>query len=399
MSRSRRILLGLLSLAIAASLWLPAVHLFFTPRAVAASKTNPGAPLSARAQALAQRHLRLWSDPDLRAEEIDKMRVRNAEWDFMGRTFLVLSLANMSLREPESKSDYLDIMDRIIEETIRMENQEGVYYFLLPYAKSGRFSTDPARSLFIDGEIALMLAARRLVEEKPDYEPLLRERVETMIAYMRKSPVLCGESYPDECWMFCNSIALAAIRLHDVLDGADHSEFIREWLATAKKKLTDPDTGLLISSFTLNGRAMDGPEGSTIWMVVHCLQLVDEDFARDQYERAERQLRRDVLGFGYAREWPEDTPFSAYMDVDSGPIVPVFEASAGSSGMAFVAAAAFDDKDFLRALTTSLDAAAFPIYEDGALKYAASNQVGDAVLLYAHVLGPLWEAAKEKGQR
>ena len=26
------------------------------------------------------------------------------------------------------------------------------------------------------------------------------------------SPVLCVESYPDECWLFCNTIALAAIR-------------------------------------------------------------------------------------------------------------------------------------------------------------------------------------------
>jgi uncharacterized protein YjaG (DUF416 family) len=35
--------------------------------------------------------------------------------------------------------------------------------------------------------------------------------------------------------------------------------------------------------------------------------------------------------------------------------------------------------------------AAFPSRKNGQLKYCASNQVGDAALLYARVLGPLWE--------
>ncbi len=35
--------------------------------------------------------------------------------------------------------------------------------------------------------------------------------------------------------------------------------------------------------------------------------------------------------------------------------------------------------------------AAFPSGKNGRLKYCASNQVGDAALLYAAVLGPLWE--------
>ena len=54
----------------------------------------------------------------------------------------------------------------------------------------------------------------------------------------------------------------------------------------AKQKLVDPKSGLLISSFTTDGAPMAGPEGSSIWMVAHSLQLLDEDFARDQYQRA-----------------------------------------------------------------------------------------------------------------
>jgi hypothetical protein len=63
--------------------------------------------------------------------------------------------------------------------------------------------------------------------------------------------------------------------------------------------------------------------------------------------------------------------------------------------MAFVAASSFQDWNFLRALATTLDMAAFPLRKEGQLKYCASNQVGDAAILYAAVQGPLWEKARK----
>ena len=81
-------------------------------------------------------------------------------------------------------------------------------------------------------------------------------------------------------------------------------------------------------------------------------------------------------------------------DIDSGPIIPVFEISAGSSGMAFIGASTFGDDKFLASLAATLDFAGFPSRKGGRLKYCASNQVGDAALLYAATLGPLWEKVK-----
>src|SRR5206468_11671237 len=107
-----------------------------------------------------------------------------------------------------------------------------------------------------------------------------------MVARMKDSALLSPESYPDECWTFDVTTALAAIHIADVLDGTDHSDLRRRWIAIAKKKLLEKRTGLLISSFNFSGNTIDGPEGSTIWMVAHNLLLVDRDFARDQYRRA-----------------------------------------------------------------------------------------------------------------
>ncbi len=385
----KRVALTAIALLLGTAIWLPCVRFVFA-RPETDYYRQDGVPRLARE--LAARQRRLWTEPESRERELNRMRVTNAEWDFMGRTFLVLALANLSLREPAEAENNLAVMDLIIEETLRLEREKGMYFFLMDYARSNEFVNQPARSLFLDGEIALMLGARRLVRENEEYRGLLRERVQIIERSIRRGPLLAAESYPDECWMFDHAMALAAMRMADTLDGSDHSALIRDWLATARQRLVNVQTGLLVSSYSLDGDVTDGPEGSTIFMVAHCLQLVDAEFAADQYTRAKREMGKQVLGFGFAREWPQSWPGPA--DVDSGPTVPVVGASAGASGMAVIAASAFGDREFLASPVRSLDLTAFPIRRDGELRYGASNQVGDAALLYALVLGPLWDRVR-----
>jgi hypothetical protein len=307
----------------------------------------------------------------------------------MGRTFLVWSLVNMGLREPAMKEEYLRVFDKIIQETVKIEKQDGIFVFLMPYAKENPFRVSPAHSLFLDGEIALMMGTRRILQEEPAYKQPMTERLNLIEQRMRSNPLMAMESYPDECWTYDHVVALVAFKVADRLDGTDHTALCQQWLARAKEQLVDKTTGLLLSSYKINGVTLYGPEGSSIWMVAHCLQAVDEPFARDQYERARKEIGRITLGFGYGLEWPAS--WQGPMDVDSGMVVPGLGVSAGSSGMAFMAASSFHDWDFLQALNTTLDMAAFPSRRNGRLKYCASNQVGDAALLYASVLGPLWE--------
>jgi hypothetical protein len=127
-ARLKRILAGLAAIAVAALIWLPCLHFFFAKPA-SNFRQEPG--LSPAARQLAARHLQLWTDSASRAAELNKMLVSNAEWDFMGRSYLVWSLANMALRDPASKPLYLRTMDQIIDETPRLEEQEGMYFFLM----------------------------------------------------------------------------------------------------------------------------------------------------------------------------------------------------------------------------------------------------------------------------
>ncbi len=362
------------ALVVAAALWLPSLHLWFRPDPAALARG-----LEARSIA---------------TEALAEMRATNAEWDFMARTYLVLAFANLALAHPERQATYLAQIDRLIDATLTAEAEHGMYFFLMPYARSAEFIEQPARSTFIDGEIALMLGARRMVRDDERYAALHRLRAAQIVERLERSPTRSGESYPDEAWTFCNAIALASLRLSDVLDRSDHSALIAEWLATAKSTLTDPTTGLLISSYHLDGQHRDGPEGSSIFMVAHMLQILDPELARDQWVRAKEGLVRDVLGFGYAREWPAS--WTGPADVDSGPTIPILGANAGASGMAILGAAAFGDRATLERLLTSLELAAFPVQTEAGRRYRASNTVGDAVMLYALVQGPLWRAVEDR---
>jgi hypothetical protein len=388
----KNLLRSALCLLIAAIIWLPCVHFFFKPSS--SDLPSPTAlDISPLAQSLANRQLAFWRDPALRRLELDRMRATNAEWDFMGRTYFVLALANISLRDPATQAQNLPIIDAIIDETLHLESQEGMYHYLMWYARTKPFVEQPPRSLFVDSEIALMLAARRMVQEKSEYKALLWARLNACMERIEKSPVMLAESYPDECWAFDHCSALAALKLADILDNQDHSAFSKRWIASAKSHLLHPATGLLNSFATTQGKIGDGPEGTSLWMAAHCLQIVDPDFARDQYTRASKTFDRGALGFAWASEWPPGAPRAD--DIDSGPTIPILNLSTGSSGLAILAAASFNDQPKLTRLLTTLNLGGFPRYNasDQSLAYAASNQVGDAVLLYALVQGPLWQRA------
>ena len=356
---------------------------------------NSFSKIDVKTQKLSNRYMQVWENPELRAQCLSGLHQQNPEWDFMFRTYSVLSFSNLALHSPQKQQECLNVVDLIIKDTLALEQKHGFKYFLLAYGQGNRWEVRPGRSLFIDGEIALMLGARCLVESNEAYEKELNRRVEIIVDGMKQSPVLCAESYPNECWVFCNTIALAAVKISDQLNGTDHSEFFLQWVDDAKKNLTDDKTGLLRSAFTIDGTptsSAKGPEGSSIWMSCHMLQIVDEAFAQDQYSKAKKELLGDILGFGYSREWPAS--YQGTTDIDSGPVIPFLNASPSASGLAVLGAASFRDKEHFNKLTRSLNSFAFPKEENDGLYYQMSNPLGDAVLLYGFTVGPVWEQLK-----
>jgi hypothetical protein len=360
-----------------------------------------GDPTDPRVAGLVLHHVRRWESAQAAGSDaIQAMRATNPEWDFMGRTFLGLALLELALNPATDRATaerYLAVVDGILVDTFAALEEHGPLHFLLGYANRGRWRNrgrDGApRSLFVDGELLALTAARAVVAHTlglPARFGDAQARLADQVAFhLDESPLGHGESYPDECWAFCNAFAAKGLVLDQRTAGRDHTRRLARY-RRGLEALTDPVSGMLVSEYTPRGEWQDGPEGSSIFLTSAHLRWTDPQRAQQQWELARDHLVRSLLGFSWAREWPDT--WRGAVDVDSGPIIPVLDASAGASGLAFVGASAFDDDETLSALLASLELAAFPTWTgpDGReLTYAASNAVGDAVLLYALVQGPL----------
>ena len=318
------------------------------------------------------------------------MRELNAEYDFMARTFLVLALADEALEDPAQRDENIQLMDVIIDDTLATEDREGQAHWLMAYWNPAA-AVGTGRSLFVDGEVLVMVTARRLLD---DSRPDLRLETERRSALVRSNlthgPTLgLAESYADEGWLFCHAMALLGLRAEEVLDGVDHSALFDQFESTARTRLLDPDgSGLLVSSFNMQAGMGDGPEGSSIWLASTALAVVLPELAAEQYTLARAALGRSILGLGYSREWSEGR--ASLEDVDSGPLVPVLEASTSASGFAIAAARMHGDQHWSDQLDEALGAAEALIRCSTELQRWASNPVGDAVIVWGQGVGPLF---------
>lgn len=381
MLKRRDVLRGALVFGAVGAVWTTQMHRFLEPsaRAVEASE-----PLSARAHAAATTLVRRAGGGAQRKA----LRRFNAEWDLLERMIGGLALACVAFRSAERHDEAAAATREMALAAHHQAREYGHITFLLPYARHGRWR-GPERSLFVDGEIAHLLGTALMLNPgDAALRSAFEARIRHVVSILERSSMGGGESYPDECWTFCNMTALAALRMAEVHLGHDHAGLQRAFLTGIRKHLIHEPTGLLQSAFTWRGEISQPPEGSSLWWSTHALRLFEPELARDQYQRSVAELVARPMGFAYAREWPEGV--EAAVDIDSGAIVPGLGASPASSGLALVAARSFGDTDLARALWASVELAGFPDESNGESRLKAGNALGDAVAAYGLVQGPVW---------
>ena len=329
-------------------------------------------------------------DPERRAAAMDELRRQNPEWTCIAPAFLGYGLANIALACPQERERALRCMDVLIGELLRTPWRD----YLLPYGRDREFVRKPQSSIMVDGEIALLIGLRRLVRDDPEfpYRDAHRRLVRRCIEAIEASPVLCAESYPDECWLFCNPLALAAIKVSDVVEGEDHTDLFQRWERVACAKLIEPKTGLLYSAVTLDGRMLQPPEGSSLWVAVYGLKPVLPDLARQEYDLQRQKLAGRVGAWSFGREGP--VGIEGEFDIDSG-FTP-FGMGPASTGFAMLDAKEYGDREFLGGLMRFVELIGVPKVEDGRKRYLASNFVGDVVFFLGKTTGPAWREVERR---
>ena len=253
--------------------------------------------------------------------EIEGLRRVNPEWDLLARMFTAMVVADRVLTGDLDVDRARAALVPMVRSGVERVTAEGPGGFLLPYWRRGAFLAR-RRSVFVDGELAVMAGVHRLLGGA-GLDGVHRRLIEQVRAGLDAAPHGHAESYPQECWLFCNATAMVALRLHELVDGADHADARARFLA-ALPGLEDA-RGMLVSAYTPQAHVVQPAEGSSLFLASHSLLAVGPGVAATQYARAKAHLLGDVVGFGFAREWPG----SGEVDIDSGTVVPLLGASPG----------------------------------------------------------------------
>jgi len=208
-----------------------------------------------------------------------------------------------------------------------------------------------------------------------------------------QSPTPFLAAYPQMAWPVDSVVAVATLRLHDALFPPRFASTIERWLDAAQDRL-DPMTGLLAHSVDpLTGETLEGARGSSQSLMARFLIEVEPTWGRSQYVLFRRQFVAPFLGPPSVREYPADRIGRG--DVDSGPLVAGFSASAT---VAMIAAAQVQgDRELADALIDVGEAVGVPIRWGATKRYAFGLlPVGDAFLVWAKTSQPwieTWSAA------
>ncbi len=192
-------------------------------------------------------------------------------------------------------------------------------------------------------------------------------------------------AYPGQAWPVDSVVAIAALRLHDMLFSPMFEATIERWLDESQARL-DPATGLLPHRIDpRSGEMIEGARGSSQSLIARFLIEVDPEWGRAQYALFRKQFIASFLGVPGVREYPAGA--GGFGDVDSGPLL--FGFSASATVVAIGAAQVQGDRETASAMISAGEAVGLPIEWGGRKFYVLGLiPVGDAFLAWAKASRP-----------
>lgn len=297
------------------------------------------------------------------------------EWLFGTYMMAAMGFGQLAAAEPEHRAELLSSMevslDRLLEIPARRFDAHA-------------WGEDPLDSLADDrghaaylGYLGLALALHRSVAGPSRFSDVGDDIVTTLARRFEMAPGHLIETYPGEIYPVDNAACLAAIALHNRLEGGARSEQLATWMESFAT-YRDARTGLLIQSIDPGSlRAVDAPRGSGTALAAYFLGFCDAPLSRSLFEAARSELVGSVLGFGAVREYPRGS--AGRGDIDSGPIVLGYSASA--TGFLIGPARQHGDDDLFRRLSATAHLLGAPLDRAGRREYVTGGPLGNAILL------------------
>ena len=317
-------------------------------------------------------------DPDQLFDEMPKGidPKFQGEWALYTCSMTAIALSNIANLYPEKREWVKIQMKRIIDIVMSPKIKE---------CDKIEWNEDPLDSLNGNkshitylSHLACMIGRYKQVGGDSQYDGLYHSICKTMNRRIIQSPILNLPSYPGEpIYIPDMLVAIVALYEYSKLNGGKYQSTVDKWIHKAKTEWINKETGLLTSQITINGQL--SIRGSYSALNCTYLSMIDQNFAKEQYELLKKYFKKD-FPFTGIKEY-HDRKCTFYFDVDAGPII----LDLSPSGIAFAIGCAtkLNDKKFRNQLLRTAEIAGSTVTWNGKSHYLLANfaLVGEAITL------------------
>lgn len=303
------------------------------------------------------------------------------EWALYSCSMLSAALVNTTLIYGEDKEMAIAHIDSLIQIVMSPE--------LWAYDRE-RWGEDPLETL--DGNeshisyishLSWMIGGYKYIGGGDKYDELYHKLCETMNRRILESPNMNLPTYPGECVYVPDMlVAIVALSVYSQQYEGKYYSTVCQWTDEAKHHWLDKDTGIQASFLPDEREGMyeEAPiKGSYSALSCYYLTFVDEEFARDQYEKLKTNFmqKRPITGF---KEY-HDRRCLIGMDIDAGPII----CNLSPTGTAFAVGSVtyFEDWALRKKLMKTGEMAGTTWHRKGKSHYLLADValVGEAIML------------------
>lgn len=311
------------------------------------------------------------------------------EWALYSCSMLSASLVNIATLYPETREESKCAIDSLIGIVLSPELRR---YDRIRWGEDPLESLDGGRShVSYLSHLAWMIAGYKQVGGDGKYDQLYHSLCSTMNRRLLSSPGMNLQTYPGECVYVPDMlVAIVALESYSRQYGGKYSSTVGKWVDNMKKNHLSESGGIIASEVLSD---YEGPNcitvrGSYTALSCYYLTFVDEDFAREQYDKFKAHFlkRRPVTGF---KEYPHESPVLAF-DVDAGPIILGLSATGTAFGIGPVTF--FGDTNLRRKLLLTAELAGTTFPSKGKSHYLLADiaLVGEAITLAMRTAVP-WQ--------
>ena len=302
------------------------------------------------------------------------------EWALYTCSMFTAALENISRLYPEAKEESIEYIDSLIHIVLSPEIRE--------YDRE-RWGEDPLESL--EGEeshisylshLALMIGRYKSLGGGNKFDSLYHSICQSMNRRIQESENLNLQTYPEEfVYVPDMLVSIVALDKYSALYQGKYYPTVQQWLDKAKTEWINRQTGLLSSFLGMDGgyREWLPVKGSYSALNCYYLTLLDEEFAKEQYDRMKATFLKRFPFTGF-KEYG-DRYCLLGLDIDAGPII--FNLSPSGTAFAIGSVTYFNDSKLHRKLLKTAEIAGTTISCRGKRHYLLADiaLVGEAIML------------------